>query len=123
MGGCLHANQPELYMYSSFETEFNDLVARLLSEQFCMVFPATSHHANAPVLLSILHGQCDYDGLTHVPAASPGDVAGLIKGKLDQRQACLIVHDVISRDVRKERLPELEVSIGNWCVRGTDETY
>ncbi|KAL6746638.1 hypothetical protein V8C86DRAFT_1473849 [Haematococcus lacustris] len=40
--------------------------------------------------------------------------AGLIKGKLDQRQACLHIHDVVGRDVRQEQVQQLEAGLLSW---------
>jgi hypothetical protein len=42
--------------------------------------------------------------------------AGLVVGKLDQRQSCLQVHDVASRDVRPADTRGLADALGNWCV-------
>lgn len=39
---------------------------------------------------------------------------GLLKGKLDQKQGCLHVHQVIARDVRAEAIPSLVQGLGNW---------
>jgi hypothetical protein len=40
--------------------------------------------------------------------------AGLVAGKLDQRQSCLQVHDVASRDVRPSDTRALADALGNW---------
>jgi hypothetical protein len=40
--------------------------------------------------------------------------AGLVAGKLDQRQSCLQVHDVASRDVRPADTRGLADALGNW---------
>lgn len=42
--------------------------------------------------------------------------AGILKGKLDQRQSCLQVHDVASRDLRPTDTSGLADAVGNWCV-------
>ncbi|GAX77021.1 hypothetical protein CEUSTIGMA_g4468.t1 [Chlamydomonas eustigma] len=39
---------------------------------------------------------------------------GLVKGRLDQRQRCLQVHDVIGRDVPVDQLGDIEQSLGTW---------
>eukprot|EP00878_Enallax_costatus_P025374 GHUV01027146.1.p1 GENE.GHUV01027146.1~~GHUV01027146.1.p1 ORF type:complete len:172 (+),score=51.46 GHUV01027146.1:552-1067(+) len=41
---------------------------------------------------------------------------GLVVGKLDQRQSCLQVHDVVSRDVRPTDTKELAEAVGNWLA-------
>mmetsp|Transcript_36891 Transcript_36891/g.93121 ORF Transcript_36891/g.93121 Transcript_36891/m.93121 type:complete len:280 (-) Transcript_36891:244-1083(-) len=38
----------------------------------------------------------------------------VIKGKLDQRASCLLIHDAIGRDVRPEQLAELEAGLAAW---------
>ncbi|KAF5843686.1 hypothetical protein DUNSADRAFT_10861 [Dunaliella salina] len=38
----------------------------------------------------------------------------IIAGKLDQKKACLQIHNSIGRDVRPEQLPELEAGLQNW---------
>ena len=40
--------------------------------------------------------------------------SGLLKGKLDQKQRCLHVHEVIARDVKAEAIPSLVQGLGNW---------
>ncbi|GIL74697.1 hypothetical protein Vretimale_2332 [Volvox reticuliferus] len=44
----------------------------------------------------------------------------IIAGKLDQKQACLQVHDVVGRDVRPEQLPELVQRMAKWIAAGDD---
>lgn len=44
----------------------------------------------------------------------------VITGKLDQRNACLQVHDAIGRDVRPEALPELSLRMAQWIHAGED---
>jgi len=117
-----HLTLLELFCYGTFEDykaaqpgAFPDLNPQqiLKLKQLTVVHLA----ANQRVLAyEMLRRQLDISNLRQLEDFLITDCfyAGLIKGKLDQRQACLIVHDVISRDVRKERLPELEVSIGNW---------
>ncbi len=41
---------------------------------------------------------------------------GLLKGKLDQKQRCLHVHEVIARDVRPEAIPALVEGLGSWYI-------
>ncbi|KAF8059698.1 csn7 [Scenedesmus sp. PABB004] len=43
--------------------------------------------------------------------------AGLVAGKLDQRQSCLQVHDVASRDVRPGDTRALADAVGNWLAQ------
>ncbi|KAG1672609.1 hypothetical protein FOA52_002089 [Chlamydomonas sp. UWO 241] len=45
---------------------------------------------------------------------------GVVKGKLDQRQRCLQVHDVIGRDVRPSELGTLAAGLGTW-LEDTEE--
>lgn len=40
--------------------------------------------------------------------------ADLLKGKLDQEQSCLIVHDTISRDVEKSQVPTIIAKLSGW---------
>lgn len=42
--------------------------------------------------------------------------AGLLSGRLDQRQACLQVHDVAGRDVRPSDTQSLADALGNWLA-------
>ncbi|PNW71372.1 hypothetical protein CHLRE_16g651500v5 [Chlamydomonas reinhardtii] len=47
--------------------------------------------------------------------------AGVITaGKLDQKQACLQVHDVIGRDVRREDLPQITQRMACWIAAGDE---
>ncbi|KAG2451919.1 hypothetical protein HYH02_003694 [Chlamydomonas schloesseri] len=47
--------------------------------------------------------------------------AGVITaGKLDQKQACLQVYDVIGRDVRPEDLPEITARMARWIASGDE---
>ncbi|KAG2441640.1 hypothetical protein HXX76_003258 [Chlamydomonas incerta] len=47
--------------------------------------------------------------------------AGVITaGKLDQKQACLQVHDVIGRDVRPEDLPLITQRMARWIAAGDE---
>ncbi len=41
---------------------------------------------------------------------------GIVKGKLDQNKACLLVREAVGRDVRPEDIPELLLELQNWCV-------
>ncbi|EFJ46735.1 hypothetical protein VOLCADRAFT_81770 [Volvox carteri f. nagariensis] len=44
----------------------------------------------------------------------------IIAGKLDQKQACLQVHDVLGRDVRPEQLPDLIQRMARWIAAGDE---
>ncbi len=46
--------------------------------------------------------------------------SGLIRGRLDQRQRCLLVEDAFARDVSPEALPEVAAALRAWlgAVRG-----
>ncbi|GFR46209.1 hypothetical protein Agub_g7748, partial [Astrephomene gubernaculifera] len=47
--------------------------------------------------------------------------SGLVAaGKLDQKQGCLQVYDVLGRDVRPEQLPELTRRMGAWISAGEE---
>lgn len=50
------------------------------------------------------------------PPHLPRTTSGLLSGRLDQRQACLQVHDVAGRDVRPSDTLSLADALGNWCV-------
>ena len=39
---------------------------------------------------------------------------GLLKGKLDQKQRCLHVHEAVARDIRPENIPTLVTGLGTW---------
>ncbi|KXZ53888.1 hypothetical protein GPECTOR_6g806 [Gonium pectorale] len=44
----------------------------------------------------------------------------IVAGRLDQKMACLQVHDVLGRDVRPEHLPELNRRLGAWISAGDE---
>ncbi|KAG2485314.1 hypothetical protein HYH03_015987 [Edaphochlamys debaryana] len=44
----------------------------------------------------------------------------IVSGKLDQKQACLQVYDVIGRDVRPEDLPDLTARMARWITAGDE---
>eukprot|EP01026_Neomeris_dumetosa_P050768 TRINITY_DN44572_c0_g1_i3.p3 TRINITY_DN44572_c0_g1~~TRINITY_DN44572_c0_g1_i3.p3 ORF type:complete len:163 (-),score=28.56 TRINITY_DN44572_c0_g1_i3:389-877(-) len=42
---------------------------------------------------------------------------GVIKGKLDQRHACIHISHTVGRDVPREKLPQLSASLQEWLKR------
>ncbi|GLC36256.1 hypothetical protein PLESTB_000603200 [Pleodorina starrii] len=44
----------------------------------------------------------------------------IVTGKLDQKQACLQVYDVVGRDVRPEQLPDFTQRMAKWIAAGDE---
>lgn len=65
---------------------------------------------------SVLMSQLDIQNVRELEDLLISDChySGLLKGKLDQKQRCLHVHEVIARDVKAEAIPSLVEGLGSW---------